>query len=173
MLSWAYGRSAERARTASWSDGQHLEQGWLRARLPSYFIIRKSELRRERVSLRRRADGGLEAVNGLGTDLESLWVADGAGRLYTAGPLQAGAAASLERSDEVSEAGPGRLRELYNSDLPSRLQRLQQEPEYYLRPGTYIAVARASPFIEAGLDGLDREALKAVIYGISDAGGDL
>ena len=82
----------------------------------------------------------------------------------------AGAATPLERTEDVSEAGPGRLRELYHGDLPSRLQRLEQEPEYYLRPGTYVAVARASPFIEAGLGGLDRQELKAVIYGISDAG---
>ena len=73
---------------------------------------------------------------------------------------------------QTFETAAGRrvLRDLYRDDLPNRLRRIEQEPGSYLRPGTWLAVARASPFIEAGLDGLDRRTEKAVIYGIA---GDL
>ncbi len=170
VLSWAQGQRVSGSRSVGWGGGQHLGPGWLRARLPSYFIVRKSELRRERLSLRRSGDpsgaGALEAVNGLGVDLEALWVAGSYGRVYASGPLAAGAAGRLEATGEEAAAGPGVLRGLYHGDLTGRLPRLEQDPAGYLRPGTYLAVARASPFIEAGLAGLDRETLKTVIYGI-------
>ncbi len=166
IVSWARGQRDGGSRAIAWSDRQHLSRGWLRARLPSYFIIRKSELRRERISLRHR-DGDLEAVNGLGVDLESLHLADAAGRVYAARGLAAGAAARLEPTGGLASAGPGVLRGVYRGDLPSRLRRMEQEPHRYLRPGTWLAVAGASPFIETGLDGLDRASEKAVIYGIT------
>ncbi len=169
---WSRDRQDVSVRAVHWSDRQHLSRGWLRARLPSYFIVRKSELRRERISL-RQTEHRLEAVNGLGVDLESLHLADAAGRLYRAEGLAAGAAATLEPmpGPKLASGGPGVLRDLYRGDLPNRLQRLEQEPAKYLRPGTWIAVARASPFIETGLDDLDRATEKAVIYGISGSGG--
>ena len=166
IVSWARDQRDGAGRTVVWSDRQHLSRGWLRARLPSYFIVRKSEMRRERISLRHRAGSALEAVNGLGVDLESLHLADRDGRLYAARGIAAGAAVGLEPTGERLAAGPGVLRDAYRGDLPSRLWRMEQEPERYLRPGTWLAVVRASPFIETGLDDLDRVAEKAVIYGI-------
>ncbi len=175
IVSWDRDRRDGGGRAVIWSDRQQLRRGWLRARLPSYFVVRKSELRRERISLRRRAGsppgGGqnkhhLEAVNGLGVDLESLHLADSGGRLYAARDLAAGAAAGLEPVGKLARAGPGVLRDGFRGDLPSRLWRMEQEPDRYLRPGTWLAVARANPFIETGLGDLDRTAEKAVIYGI-------
>ncbi len=171
VLSWSYGQGGDAARAVEWRDGQRLRPGWVRARLPSYFLLRKSELRRERLSLSPSAGGGaLEAVNGLGVDLESLWVADGAGAVYSGGPLLAGEGGRLEPMGELAAAGPGVLRGLYRRDLIGLLPRIEQDPAGYLRPGTYVAVARASPFIEAGLGGLDRQTLKSVIYGVSAKG---
>ncbi len=190
VVSWSYGQRSDAARAVDWIDGQHLDRGWVRARLPSYFMVRKSELRRERLSLRHGAGDGpsgggqvkhgpsgggpavnLEAVNGLGVDLEALWVADGEGRIYAGGAFPAGAAGLLEATGDLAVGGAGALRGLYGGDLISRLARLEQDPAGYLRPGTYLAVARASPFLEAGLAGLDRESLKTVIYGIFEERG--
>ncbi len=165
VVSWAYGQQSGN-RAVAWREQQHLSRGWLRARLPSYFIVRKNEPRRERVSPRRRVDGTLEALNGLGVDLESLYVAGAAGEIYRAGPLVAGSARRLKATGELASARPGVLRRLYIGDLPSRLMRIQQDPGEYLRAGTYIAIARARAFIEPGLHDLDRETLKTVIYGI-------
>ncbi len=172
VMSWARGQREGGGRAVVWSDRQHLSRGWLRARLPSYFIVRKSELRRERIILRQhgpeggQADHRLEAVNGLGVDLELLCVADAAGRLHLVRGLAAGAAARLEPAAELASAGPGVLRGVYRGDLPSRLRRMEQEPHRYLRRRTWLAVTRSSPFIETGLDDLDRATERAVIYGI-------
>ncbi len=172
VVSWARGQRGDATREVEWSDRQHLARGWLRARLPSYFIVRKSEPRRERVGVRSRADGSLEAVNGLGVDLESLAVADAGGRVHEADDVPAGAAVPLAPTGEQAAGGPETLRDLYyRGDLPSRLRHMEQEPEKFLRPGTWIAVARASPFIEVALERLDRQILKSVIYGIAE--GDL
>ena len=170
VVSWARDQRGDDARVVRWSDRQHLARGWLRARLPSYFIVRKNEPRRERINLRRRDDGSLEAVNGLGVDLESLSVADADGRIHQAEGLRAGAAGPLAPTDERAAGDPGVLRALYRGDLPTRLPRIEQEPEAYLRPGTWVAVARASPFIETALDGLDRQTSKSVIYGFAGEG---
>ena len=155
-------------RVFAWTDTQELRPGWMRARLPSYFVARKSELRRERVSFRRGADGVLEAVNGLGVDLESLVVTDSGGRLHAApAPVAAGAATRLRPIEGTALPRPEALRGLYRGDLQSRLQRLQKAPVDFLRPSSYLAVARASPFLEKGLEDVDRSILKAVIYGLA------
>ncbi len=168
ILSFAYGQRGDAARGVEWGEDQHLARGWVRARLPATFIVRKSELRRERLSLARAADGSLEAVNGLGVDLESLWVADASGRLHVArGGLAAGAAGRLERMETTAAGGAGALRALYRGDLPNRLKRLEQEPAKVLRPGAYLAVAAAGAFIEDGLADVDRAHLKTVVYGLS------
>ena len=165
VVSWGHDQQGG-ARAFALGNRQHLSRGWLRARLPGYFILRKSELRRERIQLRQRA-GSLEAVNGLGVDLLTLWVAGNDGRLHFMDGLAAGASARLEITGEQATAGPDVLRSLYRGDLPNLLLRLQQEPGGYLRPGTWLAVADASPFVEIALENLDNETSKAVIYGIS------
>ncbi len=167
VVSWQHGQKSG-ARTVVLGNRQHLSTGWLRARLPGYFILRKSEPRRERIQLRRR-NGSLEAVNGLGVDLITLCVADDDGRLYRADGLLAGASVRLDAAGEEAAGGPDALRDLYRGDLPNLLLRLQQDPGRYLQPGTWLAVAEGSPFIEVGLEDLDSETSKAVIYGISQA----
>lgn len=166
FVSWIAG-TQDAARTVEWRAGQHFGQGWMKARVPTYFMIRKSEPRRERLGLRQLDDGRLEAVNGLGVDLTALWVAGDDGRLHKAPePPPAGATVALEPTSEVVGPSADSLRQLYSGDLPSRILRLEQEPVGYLRPGSYLAVAAASPFVEEGLAGVDRTRLRAVIYGL-------
>ncbi len=171
ILAWNY-RGPKASRTVVWGEAQHLDQGWLRARVPSYFMLRKTEQRRERLSLRWSSAegpaGGLEVVNGLGVDLETLWVAGPTGRLYRAREsLAAGIAAELERTDATAAGDVDAVRRLYHGDLMGRLRRLEQEPAQFLRPGTYLAVTRSSPFVEDGLDRVDRAQQRTLIYGIS------
>ncbi|MCP3958435.1 MAG: hypothetical protein GY719_11330 [bacterium] len=171
VVSLASHRGGDANRVFVWTDSQVLRPGWMRARLPSYFVARKIELRRERLNLRNGADGVLEAVNGLGVDLETLVVADGRGRLHAAaGPVTAGASARLQPMEETVLPRPEALRVLYRGDLQNRIQRLQKEPARFLRPGSYLAVAEASPFLEAGIEDVDRATLKSVIYGLSGNG---
>jgi hypothetical protein len=62
-------------RTVEWTHDQHLSSGWVTARVPAHFMIRKSEIRRERVTIRQGGDAGLKVVNGLGrTQTSSGWL---------------------------------------------------------------------------------------------------
>ena len=82
-------------RTVDWTHDQHLESGWMTARVPAYFTVRKSEVRRERVTIRREADGRLKVVNGLGANISQFWLADRNGTIHAATDIRAGAEAEL------------------------------------------------------------------------------
>ena len=133
------------------AEEQHLVRGWLRARVPSYLLLRKSEPRRERLEV-RVGPGGLSVVNGLGSDLERLVLADELGRLWGIDQLPAGERAELEDRGALAAGQRGALHQLYRDELPSRLQRLATQPGTVLRPGTYLAALGSSPFLEPGLE---------------------
>jgi hypothetical protein len=152
-----------------WSEGQHLATGWIRARVPTTFQLRKSEARRERVTFSR--DGGaLWAVNGLGSDLESLWYADPDGRLWHVEKVAAGAR-TLLREARGQRAGGGErtLRDLYRGDWLGLTGRLLYGPAEALRPDCYLAVLRASPFVEDALPRLGKRKGISVVYGVRGA----
>jgi hypothetical protein len=98
--------------TIDWSQDQHFVSGWVSARTPSHFKVRKSEVRRERLTVRRRPDGSLAAVNGLGAPVLQLWVADEKGQVHTAEQVAAGAEATLTPRGDL----PG----VKQSNLPLR-----------------------------------------------------
>jgi hypothetical protein len=152
-----------------WTEGQYLTGGWIRARMPVHFRVRKSERRRERLKIRRNADG-LAVVNGLGADAVRLTVADFDNRLYTVEDLAAGAEAPLA-------ARPGTpsgmfLREAYTRNWVRTIRHLAETPTSYLRPGTYVAVLDGNPFVEQGLAGATQRDCLTVVYGIMERGGD-
>jgi hypothetical protein len=91
--------------TVDWSQDQHFASGWVSARVPSHFKLRKSEVRRERLTVRRRSDGSLAAVNGLGATILQLWLADDKGQVHTAEEVPAGAEATLRLRADLSGAG--------------------------------------------------------------------
>ena len=82
-------------RTVDWTHDQHLVSGWVTARVPSHFMVRKSEMRRERVTVRRDADARLRVVNGLGVDIGRFWLADEDGVIHSADNISAGEEAEL------------------------------------------------------------------------------
>ncbi len=88
-------------RTIDWTRDQHLKSGWMTARVPAYFLIRKSEVRRERITVRREANSRLKVVNGLGTDIRKFWLADRDGTIHTATGIRAGAEAELVPREEL------------------------------------------------------------------------
>ena len=88
------------ARTVDWTHDQHLANGWVTARIPAHFMVRKSELRRERITVRREADAGLRIVNGLGADISEFWLADKDGTIYSTTGIFAGAEAKLTALEE-------------------------------------------------------------------------
>jgi len=88
-------RNTNKVLTIDWTRNQHLASGWITARVPTHFMIRKSEVRRERVTVRRGADARLSMVNGLGVDISQFWLKDQDGTIYAATDIPAGLEAEL------------------------------------------------------------------------------
>jgi hypothetical protein len=136
------------ARTVQWGDGQHLQDGWISARMPAHFAVRKSETRRERVELKLES-GEWTAVNGLGSDISSLGFNDSEGNLWRSGPIAAGQQAILEKSGEQKPASEF-LRDIYMSAKWFAMDELKLSPWSGLPQNTYAAVLKDTPFVDSG-----------------------
>jgi hypothetical protein len=148
-------------------DMQHLVSGWVTARVPAHFMVRRSEDRREQVALRRNPDGSLAAVNRLGVPIKQLWLADHDGRIYTAADLPAGPETTLApHGTALAKGGPAGLRELYGRDWLQHYKSLTTRPEDYLLPDCYLAVLESTPFMEEGMRGARPRNSRSVVYGI-------
>jgi hypothetical protein len=158
-------------RGVDWTNDQHLTTEWLTARVPAYFKLRKSETRRERLTIRESGDGAPSIVNGLGADIRQLWWADSSGNLYTATNIPAGAQGSLTPIN-IQAAGPANsLRSLFsNGDWLEEFANLEKNPRMSLRANCYLAVIDASPFVEEGLRGVKTRKARTLVYGIRYAG---
>ena len=89
---WDYRRRVPE-RTIDWTNDQHLDTGWVAARVPAFFKLQKNEARRERLNIRQSTDGNATLVNGLGAEIAQLWWADASGKIYSAENIAAGAQA--------------------------------------------------------------------------------
>jgi hypothetical protein len=151
-----------------WSNGQHLYEGWITAKVPMHFMTRRNEKRIERLTVRKNDDGSLAVVNGLSADIQDLWLADAEGRIHTAGTIHAGAETKLMPTQERAKNQMAALNKgmgglgtwvAWAEDIPKR-------PENYLRPGCYLAVINDSPFLEQGLRRVQSRNLRSVVFGI-------
>lgn len=166
-----YGSS--RALTLDWSAGQHLRKGWLQARIPTHFQVRKSEARRERVPISRNPDGGFAATNGLGVDISELWFADATGAVFHATGVEAGSRAVLRRdSTRRARGSPGAARTLFATAWVGLPDRLAKAPESTLAPGEYLAVVKRTPFLEDGLANLSQRHGSSIVLGRAAEGPD-
>ena len=157
-------------RTVNLTEDQHLAAGWVRARVPAAFKFRKSEDRRERLTVRRDAGGPVRIVNGLGVPIRRLVLADERGTLHEATDVAPGAEATLAPRPG---GAPGRaLRAIYTRDWIGAARDLQTSPETYLRPGMYAAFLEESPFVEKALAGAVAQRCEAVVLGISKRSDD-
>jgi hypothetical protein len=157
-------------RTVDWTNDQHLARGWVTARVPAHFMVRKSEVRRERLVLREGNDGSLSVVNGLGADIRQLWLADREGKIHTARNIRAGAEADLVASGAswARQASENRdvLRGILASGWIDGVRRVTADPEQFLSPECYIALLDGNPFIEQGLKKARPRRCGSLVYGI-------
>ena len=156
------------SKKVDWTRGQHLSHGWVQARVPAFFMCRRSAVRRERLEVSVDTEGQVEVVNGLGADIESLWLRDANGNFLFAENIKAGQRAALEPDKQGwSTHFEILLHRLFTEDFSMAENRLHTNPQHYLIPGSYIAVLDGAPFMEHGLG--DRKIkLKAsgTVYGI-------
>ena len=104
-------------RSVDWTRGQHLASGWMTARVPAHFMLRKSEVRRERVTVRRQSDNRLSVVNGLGAEIRQIWLADNDGAIYFGKDIPAGAEAELNTREESPQGRPGAVHQTFQFEL--------------------------------------------------------
>jgi hypothetical protein len=167
-----------------WTRDQHLRSGWVSARVPAHFQLRKCEPRRERVTFDRKAQ---TATNGLGVDIKTFWLMDENGGVFSAANIGAGQQVTLQPAKLAPRGGPrepggppplGRprepevprdqsLRPLYsNSEWANLTQMVTKNPQRVLVPGSYLAILESSPFLEQGLDGAVRRAADSAVLGL-------
>ena len=104
-------------RTVDWTHDQHLGRGWIAARVPAHFKVRKTEVRRERITVRRVEGARLNIVNGLGTDIDQFWLADTDGTIYFGGSISAGSEVELEPRQEMQLRSLGGTDEIFDLNL--------------------------------------------------------
>ncbi|MFW6171178.1 MAG: hypothetical protein ACODAD_11865, partial [Planctomycetota bacterium] len=161
-------------RVVDWTRDQHLSSGWVRARVPTYFQIRKNEDRRERLTIERRSEGELKAVNALGADIRRLYVADRTGKIFVARQIPAGAEETLEAVPRPAVTQASRqktVRDIFRDThwLDDFKQWSERDvPHDLLSPGCYIAFLDNTPFIEPALSDVDPEDTVAIVHGISE-----
>jgi len=160
-----------RSRDVDWTNDQHLGSGWLAARIPAHFMLRKTETRRERLTVRHDQQGNVSVVNSLGADIEKLWLADEDGTIHTAKNIPAGDTKNLNPGPKA-DADPNVLRKVYSSDWLGTINKLsadtKNDAESFLQPGCYIAVLGDVPFMEKGLNKANIKKSKTIVYGIME-----
>ncbi|MGH7951866.1 MAG: hypothetical protein ACREFE_08105 [Limisphaerales bacterium] len=163
-----YDRSGN-SREVDWTQTQNFRRGWVSARVPAHFHLRKSETRRERLQLENE-NGQLKIINGLGAPITALWLADANGNIYRAYNVAAGQKISLipvtgtpvyetdghkvsvipPRGSHVTEQlGAGQF--FKDIGFAAQQDNLTYSAEKYLLPNSYIAELDGNPFIENAL----------------------
>lgn len=104
-------------RSVDWTHDQHLARGWIAARVPAHFKVRKTEMRRERITVRREENSRLGIVNGLGADIDEFWLADRDGTVYSGSKIQAGSEAELTIQNDLQLHGLSGVGEMFDLTL--------------------------------------------------------
>ncbi|MDY0170360.1 MAG: hypothetical protein RBS80_27695 [Thermoguttaceae bacterium] len=154
-----------------WTHDQHLTSGWMKARVPAYFQVRKNADGRERLTVEPQPDGSMKVLNALGADVKRLYLADAAGRVFHGSDIPAGAERTLAAmaGATLAEDNPARMRAIFtNANWLGRFQEIEQsqDPAALLAPGCYIACLDRSPFVESPLAAAAPEHTVAIVYGI-------
>jgi hypothetical protein len=165
-------RSGVRSCTLDWTNDQHFAQGWVEARVPAQFKVRKSETRRERVTIRREAGDQLTMVNGLGAEIRRFWYADERGLLHTAEGIAPGASAVLTtKNDETTEKPVETLRTFFGKNWLTEATNFTRNPRQRLTKRSYLAELDDSPFLKDALSNAKSRKCHALVLGkLSDNG---
>ena len=153
-----YGNNDLSRHSIDWTGEQLLTNGWINPRIESYLRIRKSEFRRERLSIVKQNKDTLEIINGLGADLEKLCVKTQDGRIYyTNEKINAGAKAILKYDQKalISKkviVPQSSFDYIMNVNVKNKnFADLAVGRFKYLQNGSYVGVFSKSPFLKMGL----------------------
>jgi hypothetical protein len=153
-----------------WSNEQHLSHGWVTARVPAHFTMRKSAPSLLRLNLRKDGEGNLSVINALSVDITKLTLMDDKGDLWEAGEITAGANVKLtktKREPRAEGSAQESLRRFYTSvDWGAGIDNARLNHKELLGPGMYVAVVSESPFLEHGLRRAKVRASPSIVVGI-------
>jgi len=152
--------------TIDWSEGQRLVSGWVRSRIPEYFLIRQVESRRERLKVVSMTPAAAEVVNGLGAELEELQLVGPDLTLYKASaPVLPGQKVTLRASGKYSQhQNAPRFTRSISENLLNALANYSTMVKM-LRPGSYCARMKNTPFLPPGIKPGELSG-ESLIYGI-------
>jgi hypothetical protein len=172
-----YGNSKSLEFHLTAGGNQFLTHGWINARIPSYFVIRKAQSqRKERITFDWTTDSPT-ATNGLGVDIKTLDVCSPKGEFFTAHNIKAGEkvpliAGTSEGAVSVSEthskaAAFKELRRSYSDIIPAGPGVIALFSQNHLPAGSYLAMIEVwSPFVEEGIEQTTPYQNRSFIFGI-------
>jgi hypothetical protein len=157
----SHGQDSGSNRGVDWSKGQIFTGKWVASRVPAHFALRKSEPRKERLSVTWKG-GTPTVVNSLSADINQLWLADARGNIFESTNLRAGQRAELQRI-----AGMQTVIDYVNTDFLLSTHKDTPESDYpkNLAPGTYLAQMDGSPFMENPI-GSGQLKTHALVFGV-------
>ncbi|MDR3197011.1 MAG: hypothetical protein LBU34_03990 [Planctomycetaceae bacterium] len=156
---------------------QFLAHGWISARIPSYFVVRKAQSqRKERITF-DWTTGSPSATNGLGMDIKELHVCSPAGELFTAQNIKAGekvpltvsvSTETIVLSATLSKAAAfNELRQAYATIIPNGSATFPIFSSNRLPAGSYLVETDVwNPFVEEGIDRTTPYQNKTIIFGL-------
>lgn len=154
-------------RSVDWTNEQHLTSGWVGARVPTWLQTRRSETRRERLTVSFNSTGQPSVTNGLGVAIRHLWLPNDKRTLYEASDIAPGAQVELKASPRPGALEtPPKLGQLLVNNWLESMNKLAETPEEFLAPGTYLAVLEAAPFNEPALRNVRQTTAKTLVYGL-------
>ncbi|AQT68462.1 hypothetical protein STSP2_01626 [Anaerohalosphaera lusitana] len=158
--------SAGSMRTIDWTNDQHLKSGWIFARVPAHFQLRRVGPSRLRMNFERK-DDKLHAGNGLGKDIHKLWYADDAGDIFVAADIVAGQEEVMMRDPNMSvaSADSDAFRKVHERRWNNATTSVITSPASYLEPNSYMAIIRKPVFVEPALTNLKENNHMEVIIG--------
>ena len=162
-------QSGGRARTIDWSNDQHLSTGWISARITSHFMLRKNEIRRERLNI-SKSDNKVAVLNGLGADIMKLWYADEEGKIYLTNKITpAGATVTLDEMhlSIAPQYQEDIWRQTFQSDWFRQTNAITSNPVGYLKANSYIALLDESLFVEQAIENTKYKNFVSVVFGIT------
>lgn len=150
---------------------QNFTRGWINARLPSYYAVRKVQPRLERLEFQWGNDPNV--LNGIGVRIDKLLVCSPSGEYYElSGSLPAGEKGKLVKcSSQARTITPGKMtEELAQRDynVVANWGKNMYSSSTELAPGSYRAIVAANtpnPFLEPGIENMKPFNNRATIYG--------
>jgi hypothetical protein len=129
-------------------NGQNFRDGWIRAKIPGYFHLRRVQTRRERIEL-QESNGQKEILNGLGAEISKIFLMTNTGEILVANNVEAGSRSMLSDPGPIRPGGrKNNLSDLFSKNWYEKKQKIKSGAIKFLKPGMYVAILKGAPFLD-------------------------